>query len=217
MAARKSQLRHMFRSEYDALKNAIHRCHNDRNVSYQNYGARGIAVCDAWRSEQGFALFLDCIGPRPSPEHSLDRRNNDGHYEPGNVWWAPDRATQQRNRRKPTKACTDFGWGIGMTKATGEGRGKGRRYSPLIPYNGRTETLRDWAVELGISAPTIRQRLQRGLSPEQALNPSTSRRGMTRNAGPAIIPLAAIKKPVESAIAMLDKAMQDLSGRLPNA
>lgn len=217
MSKRKSQLRHLFCSEYNALKNAIHRCHNERNVGYRSYGARGITVFDAWRSEQGFALFLDCIGPRPTRQHSLDRRNNNGNYEPKNVWWAPDSATQQRNRRKPTERCVDLGWGIGMTKATGTGRGKGRRYSPLVPYDGRTQTLSEWAVELELNPATIRQRLHRGLTPEQAFNPSTSRQGMVRQTGPAPTQLAAISTPISQGIAILDKAVGEIQARLPDA
>ncbi len=61
---------------------------------------RGITVCDEWRED--FNAFLAHIGRRPSPSHSLDRINNDGNYEPGNVRWATKRE-QGLNRRKKTR------------------------------------------------------------------------------------------------------------------
>jgi hypothetical protein len=81
--------------EYDAWEKAKQRCENPRNKKFPRYGGRGIRMCEAWR--QNFAAFLAHIGPRPSPAYSLDRINNDGHYEPGNVRWATH-IEQRRNR-----------------------------------------------------------------------------------------------------------------------
>jgi hypothetical protein len=86
-------------SERDALRSAVRRCHNPRTNNYQNYGGRGITVCEAWREpKRGFERFLAHIGPKPTRHHSLDRIDNNGHYEPGNVRWA-DKQTQTSNRR----------------------------------------------------------------------------------------------------------------------
>jgi hypothetical protein len=180
MKKRNSYLRKTYLVEYQALKNAIHRCYNEKHIAYKNYGARGITVADEWRTATGFAMFLDTLGPRPSSQHSLDRIDNDRGYEPGNVWWAPDRSTQQLNRRPNETDCSDLGWGIGLTKPTGTGRGKTGKKSPLIPHDGRIQTLVDWARELDMNPATIRQRFQRGLSPADALSPSTSRQGLKR-------------------------------------
>ena len=62
----------------------------------KDYFARGITVCAEWRSD--FLAFYHHIGPRPTPDHSLDRINNDGNYEPGNVRWAT-RSQQTSNAR----------------------------------------------------------------------------------------------------------------------
>lgn len=85
---------------WDAMKS---RCYNPKARGYAGYGGRGIAVCDRWR--YSFENFLADMGERPSPEHSLDRIDNDGNYEPGNVRWAT-RSEQQRNRTRfnPNKA-----------------------------------------------------------------------------------------------------------------
>ena len=82
--------------EYHAWKDAIARCHNPNHPSYEHYGARGIQVCTEWR--ESFDQFLADIGKAPSKEHSIDRKDNDGNYEPGNVQWATD-TMQVRNRR----------------------------------------------------------------------------------------------------------------------
>jgi hypothetical protein len=83
------------RQVYAGLKT---RCLNSNDPAYTNYGARGISVCDRWLGRGGFDRFLADVGPRPSPDHSLDRKNNDGNYEPGNVQWAT-RIEQANNRR----------------------------------------------------------------------------------------------------------------------
>lgn len=86
--------------EYEIWCSMIKRCENPNHHAYARYGGRGIAVCPQWRAD--FAAFLRDVGHRPSPELSLDRIDNDGDYEPGNVRWATAQQ-QAANRRKPTK------------------------------------------------------------------------------------------------------------------
>jgi hypothetical protein len=82
--------------EYNTWCHMISRCHDSENDSYENYGGRGIVVCDRWR--YSFECFLADMGKRP-PKTSLDRVDNSGNYEPGNCRWAT-RLEQNRNTRK---------------------------------------------------------------------------------------------------------------------
>lgn len=83
-------------SEFAIWSGMISRCYDPKTTRYPQYGGRGIAVCDEWRTD--FAAFLAHVGPRPSSKHSIDRIDNDRGYEPGNVRWATMKE-QCRNRR----------------------------------------------------------------------------------------------------------------------
>jgi hypothetical protein len=74
------------------------RCCNPNNKYWNRYGGRGIKVCDEWIND--FARFLSEVGEKPAPEYSIDRIDNDGGYEPGNVRWAsPSEQGRNRTRR----------------------------------------------------------------------------------------------------------------------
>lgn len=72
------------------------RCFNEKYHKYAAYGGRGITLAPEWRDD--FFAFVDGVGPRPGPSFSLDRIDNDGNYEPGNVRWAT-RSEQRSNTR----------------------------------------------------------------------------------------------------------------------
>lgn len=76
------------------------RCSNPKNQGFKNYGGRGIKVCQEW--QDSFEAFYDYVSQLPhfgEPGYSLDRINNDGNYEPGNVKWST-KTEQNQNRRK---------------------------------------------------------------------------------------------------------------------
>lgn len=80
-------------SEYQAYTSAKQRCINSRVCNFEHYGGRGIKFLF-----KTFEEFYRELGPKPSPQHSLDRIDNDGHYERGNVRWATP-SQQAHNRR----------------------------------------------------------------------------------------------------------------------
>jgi hypothetical protein len=87
--------------EYKAWSNMIARCENPNVERYQYYGGRGIKVCDEWRNE--FEAFLRDMGRKPSLEHSIDRIDVNGNYEPGNCRWAT--AEVQANNKRRSRAA----------------------------------------------------------------------------------------------------------------
>jgi hypothetical protein len=119
----------------------IERCRNAKHPKAARYVGRGIRVCDRWLGHDGFLAFLADVGRRPSPKHSLDRIDNNGHYEPGNVRWAT-KIEQARN-----------------TSANN-----------LVTAFGETLTQAAWAERFGLDWHTIRGRLAYGWPAERAVS-----------------------------------------------
>jgi len=130
--------------EHCSWKRMIARCYKPGDPVYKHYGGRGITVCEEWR--ESFSRFLADVGPRPpNPPgrkrfYSLDRIDNNGNYEPGNVKWSTPKQ-QSRNTR---------------------------RNRPVV-IGGEVRFLMDVCIEYGVSYLMVRSRLASGYSLEEAL------------------------------------------------
>ena len=87
--------------EFKVWSGMISRCKNESQVSYPNYGGRGITVCDRWA--KSFSAFISDMGMRPDGNYEIDRIDGDGNYEPSNCRWATPSENSQ-NRRSFSKS-----------------------------------------------------------------------------------------------------------------
>lgn len=123
----------------------LQRCGNANNPIHVHYGGRGIKVCQRWLDS--FEAFYADMGTRPTPDHSIERRDVNGDYEPGNCYWAT--WTVQHNNRTNNV-----------------------RYD----YKGKSWTESELARTAGISTQLLKYRLGKGMSLEEALKPARPQR-----------------------------------------
>ena len=83
--------------EYRSWNSLRNRCLNESNAAYHKYGGRGITICARWL--ESFANFLEDMGPRPGPQHSIERKDNNLGYSKENCVWATAKV-QGRNTRR---------------------------------------------------------------------------------------------------------------------
>lgn len=89
---------------YGVWSGMVNRCTNSKYIYYKDYGGRGIKVCDKWL--HSFENFYEDMGDRPSPQHSIDRIDNNGDYTPDNCRWAT-KTEQSTNRRSSRLTKSD--------------------------------------------------------------------------------------------------------------
>ncbi len=128
-------------SIWQAMKS---RCYYDKNKRFKYYGGRGITVCDEWKNS--FISFYEWSiknGYDETAERgqcTIDRIDVNGNYEPNNCRWATIKQQANNTRR-----------------------------NHFIEYNGKTQTVSQWANELGVEPDSIFNRLQKGFTEEEAL------------------------------------------------
>lgn len=130
--------------EYRAWRQLQSRCSNVLGLDYKNYGGRGIKVCERWKKYEN---FLEDMGRRPSSKHSIERKNNDGDYEPENCVWA-----------------------------TPEKQNSNKRNNVMITFRGVTKHLAAWAREVGVCTATLQTRLHRWSVEEALTTPKLTHR-----------------------------------------
>lgn len=96
--------------EYKVWQEMRRRCNDEKSNNYHLYGGRGIKVCERW--ENSFENFLEDMGKRTSPRHSIDRIFNDEDYKPGNCRWATgsEQSINQRIRKTNTSGYKGVSW-----------------------------------------------------------------------------------------------------------
>ena len=113
---------------YFVWNDMIQRCNNKNSKPYKDYGARGITVCERWLNIKN---FIEDMYPTYEEGLSIDRKNNDGNYEPNNCRWIANHE-QQYNKREITKANTSGIKNISFCKRTKKWRVSIVRYNLKI-------------------------------------------------------------------------------------
>jgi hypothetical protein len=132
-------------SEYKTWLDMWRRCTKPTHISWCWYGARGIQVDERWVT---FEAFFADMGLKPSPQHQIDRIDNDGNYGPGNCRWV----TSQENSSNTRK-------------------------TKRLEFGGHNLTQSEWARVTGLSTATVSQRVTRGWTAERILTTPSRNRG----------------------------------------
>lgn len=114
------------------------RCLDPNSKIYFRYGGRGITICQRWLDS--YENFISDMGRRPTALHTIERKDNDGPYDPSNCRWAT--RTEQANNRRTNHRLT---------------------------YNGETLSIAEWSRKVGIAQMTLCARIKYGWSTEKAL------------------------------------------------
>jgi hypothetical protein len=129
---------------YSSWLSMNQRTSNPNALRYHRYGGRGLQVCARWKK---FENFLSDMGPRPSLQHTLERKKNNAGYTPKNCVWAT-RTEQARNRISNCR----------------------------LTFRGKTRTAVEWAEIVGLQSGTIVKRHRTGWSVSKTLT-TPSRKG----------------------------------------
>lgn len=130
---------------YGVWKDIKQRCFNTKNKNFTYYGGRGITMCEEWKNDF-FCFYKWAINNGYEKGLSIDRKDNNGNYNPENCRWVT--ALQQSNNRR---TCLYF------------------------TMNGETKTLSEWCREYGVSTSIVRHRMKYGMDFDKALKASPMR------------------------------------------
>lgn len=136
--------------EYETWRRIKERCLTVTSSHYRRYGGRGIMVCGAWIDS--VSQFVEDVGTRPTPTHSIDRIDNNGHYSCGKC---PE--------------CIANGWPMNVRWATVLTQANNRRSTVFLTLRGITKPRAEWARELSIPWSVLRDRTKLGWTDEEAL------------------------------------------------
>jgi hypothetical protein len=150
---------------YSSWRAMLTRCTVATSVGFDNYGGRGIRVCERWHK---FEDFLADMGERPAGK-TLDRYpDQNGNYEPVNCRWATP--VEQAQNRRPYQPVMPPRQSIEFYRAVQRKAAASRAAKSAITAFGETKTLAEWAAALGMHRKQVWQRLKRGWPPEQAVS-----------------------------------------------
>lgn len=149
----KMELPNLFQRRHGVSDTKIHRawmgirrrCENPKNAAWENYGGRGIRVCERWAV---FENFMYDMGQPPSPTHEIDRIDVNGNYEPGNCRWI---TPKEQNRNKRNSILVEYNGRVQCLSAWGEEVGLcvGTLRQRLCALN--------WPVEKALFTPALRK------------------------------------------------------------
>lgn len=115
------------------------RCYNPHFEQYKDYGGKGVGICSEWKNDF-LSFYRWAMANGYADNLTIDRKDISGNYDPSNCRWAT-RKEQANNRRN----------------------------NHLVTYQGKAQTIAQWAEETGIQDATIEARLKRGWSVERTL------------------------------------------------
>lgn len=122
---------------YEIWSSIKSRCDSPRNKNYSRYGGRGIKVCERWRD---FESFYEDMKDGYQDDLTIDRKDNDGHYEPSNCRWV----TQQQQLSNYSR-------------------------NRFITINGETDTIKNMCIKYGVPYDKTFRRIKKGIDPLTAL------------------------------------------------
>jgi len=179
-------------SEYNAWSDMKARCNTKTHKWFHRYGGRGIIVCDSW--QKSFKQFIDDMGWKPDVSLTLERVDNNGHYEPGNCKWATwieqAQNTSTNNMvtyKSETKCMAEWRRILGFPRQTMEDRiAKGWSVEKafetpvnkevFLTYKGDTKNLTEWAKIVNVSVGCLGGRIKKGWSSERTIETKSVKR-----------------------------------------